>query len=96
LVHWACFPSASFELLQGELRDYQSSELGTRSFCPTCGTGIYYRNEANLPGLTDVQGGTLDDPASLPPQVNVQSAERLAFMEKAHELPTFDRYPAAP
>ena len=35
LVHWTCFPAASFELTQGELRDYRSSDLGTRSFCPT-------------------------------------------------------------
>lgn len=96
LVHWTCFPAASFELTQGELRDYRSSDLGTRSFCPTCGTGVIYVNETNLPGLIDVQGATLDDPDAVPPQIHVQAAERLAFMAKAHELPAFDRYPAAP
>jgi hypothetical protein len=96
VVHWTCFPAASFELLQGELREYRSSELATRSFCPVCGTGIHYRNETNLPGLIDVQGGTLDDPDQLPPQIHVQATDRLAFMVTAHELPAFDRYPSAP
>lgn len=96
VVHWTAFPAASFKLLQGELRDYASSALATRSFCPTCGTGITYRNETNLPGLIDVQGGTLDDPDALPPQIHVQTAERLSWMETANELPAFERYPAAP
>lgn len=95
-VHWTAFPAGAFELLHGELREYRSSKLATRGFCPTCGTGITYRNETNLPGLIDIQGGTLDDPDALPPQIHVQAAERLAFMEQAHELPAFDRYPEGP
>lgn len=95
-VHWTCFPAACYELVQGELSEYASSELGTRMFCQVCGTGIAYRNETNLPGLIDIQGGTLDDPDLLPPQIHVQAAERLAFMATVHDLPAFDRYPAAP
>lgn len=96
VVHWTAFPAGAFALLQGELRDYASSELGRRSFCPTCGTGVTYRNDTNLPGLIDVQGGTLDDPDALPPQIHVQAADRLAFMATANELPAFDRYPEVP
>jgi len=92
-VHWIAFPMSDFELIQGELRDYQSSQLGTRRFCPTCGTGIAYVNETALPGLIDVQGATLDDPDALPPQAHIQAAERLAYMETANELPAFARYP---
>ena len=96
VVHWTAFPEASFELLQGRLQDYSSSEAATRSFCPTCGSGIVYRHTTALPGLVDIQGGTLDDADALPPQIHVQTAERLSFMVKAHDLPAFDRYPAAP
>lgn len=96
MVHWTAFPASAFALTQGELRDYLSSELGTRSFCPTCGTGVKYVNETNLPGLIDIQGATLDDPDALPPQIHVQAAERLSFMEQAHALPSFERYPEGP
>lgn len=92
-VHWAAFPTEAFVVEQGELRDYASSELGTRSFCPTCGTGVTYRNETHLPGLIDFQAATLDDPDALPPQAQIQVAERPAFMATAHELPAFARYP---
>lgn len=93
IVQWTAFPAESFALEQGELREYRSSELATRSFCPTCGTGITYRNETVLPGLIDIQGCTLDDPDTVPPQIHVQVAERLGFMETTSELPEFERYP---
>jgi len=41
-----------------------------------------------------VQSATLDDPGAIPPQIHVQTAERLAWMERAHELPAFPRYPS--
>ena len=34
-----------------------------------------------------------DDPDAVPAVVHIQVAERLHWMERAHELPTFDRYP---
>jgi hypothetical protein len=47
-----------------------------------------------LPGIVDVQTATLDNPALLPPRHQVQVAERIAWMEQAHTLPKFARYPA--
>ena len=43
--------------------------------------------------LLDIQTGTLDDPAALPPTAHVQTAEQLAWMEDAHALPRFARFP---
>jgi hypothetical protein len=96
VVHWACFPAEGFALLQGELREYRSSEHAIWMFCPACGTGVAYRNERVLPGMIDVQGGTLDEPERLPPQIQIQTAERLPWMASAHDLPAFERYPSAP
>ncbi len=93
MAHWAAFPAESFTLEQGELRDYNSSENAVWSFCPVCGTSITYRNEAVLLGIIDVQGGTLDDPDALPPQIHIQTAERLAYMTGLDDLPEFERYP---
>ena len=63
-------------------------------FCADCGTGLFYYNAVNLPGIADVQIATLDDPGAVAPMIHVQAAERLAWMERAHELPAFDRYPS--
>jgi hypothetical protein len=46
-----------------------------------------------LPGIVDVQSGTFDDPDLVPVAVHIQTAERIGWMERAHELPAFERYP---
>ena len=64
-----------------------------RRICADCGTGLFYFNEVNLPGIADIQTATLDDPEALPAQMHIQVAERIGWMELAHELPSFERYP---
>ena len=92
MVAWAMVPEAAVTIT-GEPATYASSKHGRRLFCRDCGTGLFYRNEAVLPGLLDIQTGTLDDPAALPPTAHVQTAEQLAWMEDAHALPRFARFP---
>ena len=36
--------------VEGETKAYASSEHGQRHFCPECGTGLFYTNEAVFPG----------------------------------------------
>jgi hypothetical protein len=92
-VAWAAFAEDEFTLKQGELTTFNSSGSAMRSFCPTCGTGIAYRNADMLPGIVDIQAATLDDPDALPLQAQIQTAERIGWMANAHELPQFERYP---
>ena len=80
--------------VNGETREYASSEHGRRHFCPACGTALFYTNDVVFPGMIDVQTGTLDDPDELTPAVQVQAAERLAWVERLNDIPAFDRYPA--
>jgi hypothetical protein len=94
MVAWAMFPEASLTLTKGTPKTINSSGTAMRSFCADCGTGLFYRNAEILPGLVDVQSATLDNPEALPPTVQIQTAERLAWMKHVHELPEFERYPA--
>jgi hypothetical protein len=94
IVGWGAFPEAALRLVQGIPRVYRSSEHGRRHFCADCGTGLFYFNAVNLPGIADVQIATLDDPGVLTPMIQVQAAERIGWMERAHELPAFPRYPS--
>jgi hypothetical protein len=93
MVGWALFGNDAFRVTQGEARVYASSEHGRRHFCADCGTGLFYTNDLAFPDQTDVQTGTLDDPAALPPTAQIQTAERLAWMKDAASLPEFERYP---
>ena len=92
VVTWAAVKREQLEI-EGKLATDASSEHGQRQFCPACGTGLFYRNEKVLPGLVDIQAGTLDDPAALEPTIHVQTAERLDYITRLDALPAFERYP---
>ncbi|MFO7704117.1 MAG: GFA family protein [Halopseudomonas sp.] len=94
MVAWAMFPEAALTLTQGQPKTINSSGTAMRSFCADCGSGLFYRNAAVLPGIVDVQSATLDDPDALSPTVQIQTAERLSWMQHVHELPEFKRFPA--
>lgn len=92
LVGWALVDRSDLEL-NGTPKIYASSEHGRRHFCADCGTGLFYVNEEIFPGQIDVQTATLDDPDLIPAQVQIQTAERIAWMSGLNELPAFERYP---
>jgi len=92
-VAWGAFKTAEFALTKGAAAVYNSSGASMRHFCATCGTGLYFVNEEYLPGLVDIQVATLDDPDALPPQVQIQVAERLGWMKDLAALPEFERFP---
>mgnify|MGYP004524840433 CR=1 FL=1 len=92
MVGWAMMPAEALKVT-GEPVVYASSEHGRRQFCGCCGTSLFYVSEAVLPGMVDIQSGTLDDPEALPPGAQIQVAERLSWMARLDELPEFDRYP---
>jgi hypothetical protein len=87
------FPEESLTVVRGTPRTFNSSGAAMRSFCPDCGTGLFYRNQAVLPGIVDVQSATLDDPDALPPTVQIQTAERLAWVTRMDGLAEFERFP---
>ncbi|MDF3074501.1 MAG: aldehyde-activating protein [Alphaproteobacteria bacterium] len=93
MVGWTMYPAAALKVTRGTPKIYKSSEQGRRHFCAECSTGLFYFNDQMLPGIVDVQSATYDDPNAVPPQAHIQVAERLGWMESAHKLPTFDRYP---
>lgn len=93
MVAWAMFPETAMTLTQGQPKTINSSGTAMRSFCSDCGSGLFYRNAEVLPGIVDVQTATLDDPDALPPEMQIQTAERLGWMQNAHELPEFKRFP---
>jgi hypothetical protein len=96
MVGWTMYPAAAVRIVRGTPKIYASSENGRRHFCPDCGTGLFYTNATVLPGIIDVQSATYDDPNVLPARIHIQVAERLAWMETAHALPCFDRFPPPP
>lgn len=87
------FKSEQVQLTRGPVKVYASSEHGRRSFCPDCGTSLFYENAKILPGIIDVQSATLDDPDALPPRLRIQMADRLGWVDGIAALPAHERFP---
>ncbi|PZQ23129.1 MAG: aldehyde-activating protein [Sphingopyxis macrogoltabida] len=92
LVSWAIVAQDAIEVA-GTPKIYASSHDGRRHFCADCGTSLFYTNDAIFPGLIDVQSATLDDPGLIPVEAQVQTAERIGWMQGLDALPAFERYP---
>lgn len=90
---WAAFAEEEFRLTAGEPVAYNSTGSAMRSFCGRCGTSLFYRNPAMLPGIVDILSATLDDPEVLAPTVQIQTADRLSYMSDLTALPEFARFP---
>ena len=93
MVSWAAFAEDELKVTKGEPKAFNSSGETWRSFCADCGTGLFYRNQTFLPGIVDIQSATLDDPDALPAGAHIQTVERIKWMETAHSLPVFERFP---
>jgi hypothetical protein len=96
MVGWTMYPADAVKVTQGEPKVYASSEHGRRHFCANCGTGLFYVNDVNLPGIIDIQSGTYDDPGVVAPVAHIQIADRIGWMARVHELPVFERFPPQP
>lgn len=94
MIVWAMLPESGVTLLSGAPKIINSSGAAMRSFCPECGTGLFYRNAEMLPGMIDVQATTLDNPNALPPTVQIQTAEQQSWVPHLGALTAFERYPA--
>jgi hypothetical protein len=92
MVAWALVKRNDLRI-EGETKEYASSEHGRRHFCPQCGTSLFYTSEAVFPGQVDVQIATLHDPDSIVPSMQIQLAERIAWVDTLDSIPKFDRYP---
>jgi hypothetical protein len=87
------YPRERVVVTKGTPKVYASSQAGRRYFCADCGTGLFFSNDVVLPGLLDIQSATYDDPDTVPAQAHIQVADRIGWMQRAHELPEFERYP---
>ena len=92
VVGWAVVDEGMLRV-SGEVAVYRSSGDVERSFCPRCGTGLFYRSQKLFPGSVDVQTGTFDDPEILPPTEAIQMAEAPSWMAGIGELPKHWRWP---
>jgi hypothetical protein len=89
VVAWLTMSSEGFSWTGGEPAVYRSSSEAERLFCPTCGTQMVFRADAE-PHLLDVTLASLDEPEMVRPDHHGWTASRTAWFDTHDNLP---RYP---
>ena len=87
-------PEAGLKLT-GPLSEYtrpgDSGNPVTRSFCPTCGSGIV--SKGARPGVVMLKAGTLDDPEQFKPMATVYASRAPSWDKPREGLPAFPEMP---
>lgn len=79
-------PEGGVEWTRNEPNYFQSSINISRGFCSACGTPLTYRH----PGGLEIAIGAFDDRSDLAPQIQVNYAARLAWVETIFDQPVHD------
>jgi hypothetical protein len=89
-------PEDDFTLLSGSPASFHyianSGKGLDRVFCRECAARMYTINLGSFPGLVFVQLGSLDNPESIKPQVEMFIKRRLAWVTPLN-LPQFEEMP---
>jgi len=89
VVAWLTVPIGAFEVTQGALKAYRSSQRAFRRFCGDCGTPLNWV-AADAPRYIDVSIASLDTPEAYGPTLHLWAASRIPWFDTADRLP---RYP---
>ena len=87
-VAWFTIPSSGFQVLSGQPATFRSSEHGTRTFCPRCGTPLTFRS-TRFPNDVDITICSLDDPEEVVPKDHTRVSSRLSWVRLDDHLPVF-------
>ncbi len=86
MVTWTTVARENFEITQGVLTDYASSDQGHRSFCSDCGSHITFRS-TEYPDYVDVTVATLDVPGKIPPERHIWASKQISWTTMDEHLP---------
>ncbi len=82
--------------ITGEVKYYdsigESGNLVSRGFCPTCGSRLFGK-PAVLPEAISIMAGSLDDPSSHRPAMDIYTASAQPWDYLNPELPKFPKMP---
>ena len=71
---------------RGKPKIFASSNVINRGFCKDCGTPLTYEWGGNV----EISIGSLDNPEIAAPVLQVNTNDKLSFVDRLHELPSRD------
>lgn len=89
-VTWVGVPYSQFRLVSGRenLRVFQSSDHGRRSFCQVCGSSLFCES-SHQPAVIDIVLANLHDKIDRDPQAHYYFSDRAEWVAIGDELPRF-------
>lgn len=85
-VVWVGYASNQLTVLQGNPKEYESSEKVIRSFCETCGSPFLYRYKES-PENIFIAIGSFDNPDSLEPKEHIWVSQKLPWVHITDDFP---------
>jgi hypothetical protein len=73
-------------VIEGEPREYRSSQHGIRQFCGTCGSSLFFAFDTRADQI-EILLGTLDDAADVVPTFHGFDAARIPWFDVKDDLP---------
>lgn len=87
-VAWFTVPVSRFRILSGQPSTFRSSDHGTRTFCPRCGTPLTFRSDRS-PAEIDITVCSLEHPELVTPKDHTYVQSKVPWVEIADGLPAF-------
>lgn len=92
IVSWAMFDAGAVEVNREDAAVYASSEGVKRTFCPTCGTSLFFEAEY-IAGLIDVTTESLDDPDAIVASAQIWTSNEGACARALTDMARFEELP---
>jgi hypothetical protein len=88
MVTWISIPRAELRIVAGEPSTFPSSDHGTRTFCPRCGTALTFQS-TRFPDEIDITACSLDHPERITPRDHTWVRSRIPWVVLGDGLPAF-------
>jgi hypothetical protein len=86
-VTWFSVPLRAFRWTSGEPSSFASSNHGTRTFCPRCGTPLTFSSR-HFSEEIDITVASLDEPSEVPPKADIHVGTKLPWVVLDRALPS--------
>ena len=89
-VTWIAVDTGGFAMTEGGDRviRYKSSDHGTRTFCGTCGSSLFFESSLH-PEVVDVALPSIDRPVDRMPEFHVHYDSRAEWLQPIDYLPRY-------
>ena len=92
LIGWAMFDLDSLNCERNKVRVFESSKGVRRSFCPMCGTTLFYEADI-IPGLVDITTESFDSPDQILPAAQIWVKHETACVRSLANMARFETLP---